>query len=73
MFCPIARSGLITGLKTAPTSAMGLLISVGERSDVMSVYQRYEQAKSAWAHQHPSATPEQLEQAFKAIAERLGV
>jgi hypothetical protein len=39
----------------------------------MNEFQRYEQAKRAWVHQHPNATPEQLEQAFKAIAERLGV
>jgi hypothetical protein len=39
----------------------------------MNDYQRYEQYKRAWADQHPSATPEQLEQAFRAIADRLGV
>jgi hypothetical protein len=39
----------------------------------MNEFQRYEQAKRAWACQHPNATPEQLEQAFKAIAARLGV
>ncbi len=73
MFCPVARAGLITGLKTEPPSAAGPLFLGGKRSVEMNVYQRYEQAKRAWAYQHPDATSEQLEQAFKVIAERLGV
>ena len=33
----------------------------------------YEGAKRAWLIAHPDASPEQIERAFKAIAERLGV
>lgn len=39
----------------------------------MNLHQLYEQQKRAWVNAHPYATPEQLEQALKAIAERLGV
>jgi hypothetical protein len=39
----------------------------------MSIYQRYELEKRSWAHAHPGASSEQLEAAFKAIAERLGI
>jgi hypothetical protein len=73
MFCPVARTGLITGLNTEPPSATGPLFIGGKGLVEMSAYQRYEQAKRAWVHQHPDATSEQLEQAFKVIAERLGV
>lgn len=73
MFRSVARPGLITGLKTEPPSATGHLFSGEQRMDKMNAYQRYEQAKRAWASQHPQANAEQLEQAFRAIAERLGV
>jgi hypothetical protein len=39
----------------------------------VSIYQRYEIEKRAWVNAHPEATPEQIEQAFRAIARRLGV
>lgn len=39
----------------------------------MDKQQRYESEKATWLHLHPEATPEQIEAALKAIAERLGV
>jgi hypothetical protein len=39
----------------------------------MSAYHRYEIEKRAWVNAHPDATPEQIEQAFRAIARKLGV
>ena len=39
----------------------------------MNVYQLYSQKKAAWLKANPQATPEQIEAAFRAIAERLGV
>jgi len=39
----------------------------------MDKYKRYESEKSAWLHLHPNATPEAVERAFRAIADRLGV
>ena len=39
----------------------------------MNKIQQYEYEKARWVHMHPSATPAQIEAAFKAIAQRLGV
>lgn len=39
----------------------------------MTVYQRYESDKAAWLRAHPDATPDQIERAMRAIAERLGI
>lgn len=39
----------------------------------MDKYQRYEAEKNTWLHPHPDATQEQIEQALKAIAKRLGL
>jgi hypothetical protein len=39
----------------------------------MSAYHRYEIEKRAWVNAHPDASPEQIEQAFRAIARKLGV
>jgi hypothetical protein len=36
-------------------------------------YASYAREKAAWLRAHPAATPEQIEQAMKAIARRLGV
>jgi hypothetical protein len=39
----------------------------------MSPYAVYARLKADWLASHPNATPEQIEAAFKAIAERLGL
>jgi hypothetical protein len=39
----------------------------------VSIYQRYESEKQAWVNAHPDATPDQIEQACRAIARKLGV
>lgn len=39
----------------------------------MNIYQQYNAEKAAWMRQNPSATAEQIKQACRAIAERLGV
>jgi hypothetical protein len=39
----------------------------------MSAYQQYSADKAAWLAANPSATGQQIEQAFTAIAERLGL
>lgn len=39
----------------------------------MNVYQLYSEKKAAWLKANPHATPEQIEAAFRAIAERLGI
>ncbi len=39
----------------------------------MTRHQAYEQLKSEWLRKHPQATAEQIEQAFRAIAKRVGV
>lgn len=36
-------------------------------------WSQYEAAKAAWLRNHPKATPQQIERAFKAIARKLGV
>jgi|Laugresu1bdmlbdd_1035124.scaffolds.fasta_scaffold05307_2 hypothetical protein len=38
----------------------------------MSIYQAYKAAKEEWLKTNPSASPEQIEQAFKDIARKLG-
>lgn len=38
-----------------------------------ALYQQYQAAKRAWLAQNPSATPEQIEEEAKRIAERLGL
>jgi len=38
----------------------------------MSIYQAYKAAKEEWLKANPSASPEQIEQAFKDIARKLG-
>jgi hypothetical protein len=39
----------------------------------IKMYRKYEAEKQAWLRAHPNATPEQIEQAFQAIARRLGI
>lgn len=39
----------------------------------MNVYQLYSQKKAEWLRANPNATPEQIEAAFRAIAERIGI
>jgi hypothetical protein len=39
----------------------------------MNPYQKYSLAKVEWLKANPGATPEQIEQAFQAIARKLGV
>lgn len=39
----------------------------------MHEYAIYMQQKAAWLRANPGATPEQIETAFKAIADRLGI
>ncbi len=36
-------------------------------------YQQYEIEKQKWLSENPGATPEQIEQAFKNIADKLGI
>lgn len=36
-------------------------------------YSAYKSAKDAWLRANPGATAEQIERAFQAIAERLGI
>jgi len=39
----------------------------------MNPHQLYSAEKAAWLRAHPGATPDQIERAFQAIAERLGL
>jgi hypothetical protein len=39
----------------------------------MNVYQLYSEKKAAWLRANQNATPEQIETAFRAIAERIGI
>lgn len=39
----------------------------------MNVYQLYSQKKAEWLRANPNATSEQIEAAFRAIAERIGI
>jgi hypothetical protein len=39
----------------------------------MNPYQKYSLAKVEWLKANPGATPEQIEQACKVIAQKLGV
>lgn len=38
-----------------------------------AIHQAYAAQKRAWMAAHPGATPEQIEQALRQIAERLGL
>lgn len=39
----------------------------------MSTWARYEQEKRYWLDSHPDATPQQVAQAMREIARRLGI
>jgi hypothetical protein len=39
----------------------------------MSKFSQYEAEKRAWLHLHPDASPDQIQDAFRAIARKLGV
>lgn len=41
--------------------------------DYQALHRLYSEQKAAWMRQHPGASPEQIEQACRAIAERLGI
>jgi hypothetical protein len=74
MFCPVSRFGLITKSNTVPVQRHGAPFqTASDKVNQMTDYQCYEQAKRTWACQHTDATPDQLEQAFRSIADRLGI
>jgi hypothetical protein len=41
-------------------------------NDFQDLDRQYEAAKQQWQQEHPEATPQEYEQAIRAIAQRLG-